>query len=442
MQHQKCRRNRGVILTLKGWNKLQTAKAQAEWKNNAGESFSLEELSDCTHLALHTISKILRRLETVDKSSLQSIFAAFNLVLCKDDYTRPSAPENLEVRGTNHQYDWQKSPDVSVFYSRSQELLQLQHWILEEKCRLVALLGIGGIGKSTLAVKLGLQIKSEFEVLVWRSLQNAPLVEEQLTNILQFCLRALGKKMVLPESFDGKLSKLMECLRLHRCLLILDNVETILSSTQDEQYCPDYEGYGQLLKCIGEVTHSSCVLVTSREKPQEIALLEGDRSKVKSFQLKGLESTAGKELFQHKGQFTGTEEEWQVLINHYGGNPLVLKIVAAGTQQLFNGKITPVLQYVEQGILIFEQIGNLLSSQFQRLSVVEKEVMYWLAINREPVSLTEIAADTVTFTYQHLVPSAIKSLLQRSLIEKSGDRFFLQPFVMEYVTQQLVKGGE
>ncbi|WP_238360597.1 hypothetical protein [Iningainema tapete] len=61
MKQQKTRRNRGVILTLKGWDKLQSAKAEAEWEENGGNNFTLEELSDRTHLALHTISKILGR---------------------------------------------------------------------------------------------------------------------------------------------------------------------------------------------------------------------------------------------------------------------------------------------------------------------------------------------------------------------------------------------
>ncbi|WP_225912815.1 NB-ARC domain-containing protein [Nostoc flagelliforme] len=191
--------------------------------------------------------------------------------LCKEDYTRPSPPSaDLEIRRTNPQYDWQEAPDVSVFYGRSEELLQLRQWILEERCRLVGLLGIGGIGKSTLAVKLGLQIQSEFEVMVWRSLLNAPPVEEQITNILQFLLWALRKEMVIPESFDRKLSKLMECLQSNRCLLILDNVETILSGGQAGQCRPGYEGYGQLLKRLGEVPHISCVLFTSREKPEKL----------------------------------------------------------------------------------------------------------------------------------------------------------------------------
>lgn len=184
MKQEPSRRRRGVILTLKGWDKFQAGKTQVEFDENAGDSFSLEELSDRTRLALHTISRILARLEPVDKSSLQSAFAAFNLELCKSDYTRPSPPDDLEIRHANPQYNWQEAPDVSVFFGRNEELLQLRQWILEERCRLVGLLGIGGIGKSSLAVKLGLQIQSEFEVVVWRSLLNAPPVEAQLTSIL------------------------------------------------------------------------------------------------------------------------------------------------------------------------------------------------------------------------------------------------------------------
>ncbi|MBE9003796.1 hypothetical protein IQ259_01805 [Fortiea sp. LEGE XX443] len=441
MKQQKARRNRGVILTLNGWEKFRDAKAQAEFNENGGDSFSLEELSYRTELSLHTISRILGREEPVDKSSLQFAFAAFRLQLCKGDYTRPNPPEDLVARHANPQYDWSEAPDVSMFFGRSEELLQLRQWILEERCRLVGLIGIGGIGKSTLAVKLGLQIQSEFEVVVWRSLVNAPPVEEQITNILQFLLSALRKEMVIPESFDGKLSKLMECLQANRCLLILDNVETILAGGQAGQYRPGYEGYGQLLKRVGEVPHKSCVLLTSREKLKELIPLEGDRTgvKVKSLPLKGLNTTEGQDLFEQKGQFTGTEREWQVLIEYYGGNPLALKIVAVGTQELFNGKIAPVLEYIEQGTLIFDDIQDLLERQFQRLSAIEEEVMNWLAINREPVSLAELACDVTTSSAKRFVPSAIKSLLRRSLIEKSDEDFFLQPVVMEYTTQRLVE---
>jgi WD40 repeat protein len=440
MKQQPNRRRRGVTLTLKGWDKFQAAKTQAEFDENAGDSFSLEELSDRTHLALHTISRIIGRLEPVDKSSLQSAFAAFKLELCKDDYTRPQPPDDLEIRHTNPQYDWGEAPDVSVFFGRSQELVKIREWILEEKCRLISILGIGGIGKSTLAVKIGLKIQAEFEVVVWRSLQNAPPAEEILSSILQFLLWVLREEIVIPDSFDGKLTKLIECLINHRCLIILDNLETILSDgSQTGHYYSGYENYGQLFKRLAATPHQSCILLTSREKIKELIPLEGEKSTVKSLLLPGLNTQEGQKIFQHKGQFTGTATEWQLLINYYAGNPLALKMVAAGTQEIFNSNITPVLEYMEQGTLIFDDINDLLECQFQRLTVLEEEVMYWLAINREPVSLKELTEDILTSTSKRQLPSVVKSLLQRSLIEKSGDCFFLQPVIMEYTTQRLVE---
>ena len=70
---------------------------------------------------------------------------------------------------------------------------------------------------------------------------------------------------------EGKLT-LMEGLRACCCLLILDNAdEAILSTTrQIGQYRSGYEGYGQLLKAIGEVCYQSCLLLTSCEKPKKM----------------------------------------------------------------------------------------------------------------------------------------------------------------------------
>ncbi|OKH44037.1 hypothetical protein NIES2101_29300 [Calothrix sp. HK-06] len=236
-------------------------------------------------LALHTVSKIMGRTDVVNRGSLQKAFSAFKLELVKSDYTQPTEEsKDVEVRScANPKRDWGEAPDVSIFYNRSAELLQLRRWLLEERCRLVALLGIGGIGKSTLAVKLGLQVQSEFDVVVWRSLHSSPPVGDKLTSILQFSLWSARKEVLIPDSFDGKLSKLIECLSSNRCLIILDNAETILSSGGQTGLCrPGYEGYAQSIKTIAEVPHNSCVILTSTEKPREIGLLEGEATKVKS----------------------------------------------------------------------------------------------------------------------------------------------------------------
>ena len=65
--------------------------------------------------------------------------------------------------------------------------------------------------------------------------------------------------------------------------------------------------------------------------------------------------------------------------------------------------------------------------------------MYWLAINRQPVSLSELQADIITPLSPPKLLEALNSLLRRFLIEKSAACFTFQPVVMEYLTQQLIE---
>jgi hypothetical protein len=62
--------------------------------------------------------------------------------------------------------DWGEALDVPSLYGREQELSTLAHWVVQEHCRLVSVLGLGGIGKSALAVRLMHQVAAHFEVVL------------------------------------------------------------------------------------------------------------------------------------------------------------------------------------------------------------------------------------------------------------------------------------
>lgn len=329
--------------------------------------------------------------------------------------------------------DWGEAIDIAHFYGRTAELSRLQQWIVHDRCRVITLLGMGGMGKTALSVKLAEQLQSEFEYVFWRSLRHAPALKAKLTN----CIKFLSHQQVvtLPASVHEQITDLIEYLRKSRCLLILDNFDTLLQQGQTAgSYRDGYEAYGELLWRLSETQHQSCVIITSREKPSEIAALEGEELPVRTLTLPGLEIEAGQTLLMLKG-LSGSSDEIHQLVETYRGNPLALKIAATSIQDLYNGSIT---QFLAEGTTVFNGISKLLAQHFQRLSSLEQQVMYWLAIHREAVSAATLQAAFVPALLKAKLINVLEMLATRSLVECRSAQFTQQPVVMEYVTEYLI----
>jgi WD40 repeat protein len=369
--------------------------------------------------------------EKVSKNNLQAALERrLQLQQCTgESYSAKSWAVKSELKNqdlfTSHQ-DWGEAIDVSFFYGRQSELATLKQWIVQDQCQLIALLGMGGIGKSACSVKLAQLVETKFEFIIWRSLRNAPPLETLLIDLLAFLSNQQETK--------ADIGRLIHYLRCTRCLIILDNMETILDAQQAGQYRSGYEGYNELLHLLGETKHQSCLILTSREKPSEIASLEGEGLAVRSLRLEGSQEVAFA-LLQAK-RLLGDKAQKQILCERYGNSPLALKIVATSIQELFDGDIS---EFQKQDTVIFNGIRRLLDQQFERLSPLEQTIMYWLAINREWTTIAELEEDIVGAISKRRILESLEYLNGRSLLEKKASSYTQQPVVMEYVTDRLIE---
>lgn len=229
----------------------------------------------------------------VTKNNLRSVLMQHQVIA-----KSPVEPIRSNPFNTTSCVDWGDAIDVSFFYGRNTELTTLEQWILgdsspgkkSQPCRMILLEGVSGIGKTALAVKIAQKVQDRFDFLIWRSLRNAAPIEDILSKWIH--ILSHQQETIIPNTLDDKIIHLLQYLRTSRCLLILDNFETILRlGDLRGRYRDGYEGYGQLLRCIGETSHQSCLIVTSREKPIGLAAKECKTPLVRSLQLTWLNKT-------------------------------------------------------------------------------------------------------------------------------------------------------
>ncbi len=405
----------------------------------AENNFAEKHVKDAGRKLWKILSDILE--ENISKSNLKATFekiytynspdsdviqANFNsnyfnsINFCTTPYPDGIIRRSQHEQQVQAREDLNEAPRRENIYGRMDELEALEKEILKTESPLVTLLGAGGIGKTTLAVKLVAAIKSKFDFIIWRSLSTLPTLEETITNIVDFISH--------PETTDrNNLDLLKHYLRKYRCLIIIDDVQTIfMEGKLPGTYKSGYENYGSWFKNLGEVSHRSCLLLLSREEPRETALL----SNCFSSRLSGL-GVCARKILKEKG--LSGQKQWDRLIEIYKGNPLYLKIVAKAIEDLFSGEVNDFLNY-SQSFLIHD-IYLILKEQLQRLSPSEINLIQLLAEQNKTVSLTELkkvkSVDLVR---------DVESLKRRSLLETqslNGEIWFhLDPLVKEFAKVQ------
>jgi len=126
--------------------------------------------------------------------------------------------------------------DETGFLGRDKEIAQLL-----QLCRgpypVISILGVGGIGKSALAIKVGYDILDlpdcPFDSVVWCSSKTMQLTPSRIVTMKEAISDSLKMLQTVSATISGVVSanpvdELLEYLREFRILIILDNLETVL----------------------------------------------------------------------------------------------------------------------------------------------------------------------------------------------------------------------
>ncbi|WP_341526028.1 NB-ARC domain-containing protein [Nostoc sp. UHCC 0302] len=332
--------------------------------------------------------------------------------------------ENVAESDVELRKNLTEAPPLSSFYGRTQELAQLQQWLIQERCRLVVVHGMGGIGKSALARHLIEQIANKYDSLIWLSLESAPTFQENLIKLVQFLSKG--------EKEEGDIYQLMRYLHHQRCLIVIDAWEEIIGNYSE--YCTEYSVF---IERFAKEAHQSCLLLLSRRKPQNIEILEGQLVRLKK--LVGLPYEEAKEFLKAEG-LSGTDSDLEEFSRRYS-NPWILKRIAQSVHTVFQGNISP---FMDISIFVDDVITDFLNRQFQQLSKVEINLIYWVALRRNKASWNQLVQDSKQLlSYNQLFQTLNELIARHSLIAKStidSEVFYiLDPVILKYTTERFIQ---
>ena len=111
---------------------------------------------------------------------------------------------------------------LTDFVGRKDDVAELKHLITT--CRLVTLIGIGGIGKTRLALQVAAEVKEQFQDGIWL-IEFAALADPALVPLL--VVSPFGIREQVGQSL---LTTLIQTLQSKRLLLVLDNCEHVIAA--------------------------------------------------------------------------------------------------------------------------------------------------------------------------------------------------------------------
>lgn len=369
----------------------------------------------------------IERLQIKYSPSSQIVGINHNLNFCTQNFNQSNhhkISDHINTQSKSLIQDLTLAPQIIHFYSRESELKTLDRWIFTQNARLISVLGLSGLGKTTLVKRFVDRTLDRFEVIIWRNLKFPEPLDSLVNDLLQICHQEPK------ETIRDRLKQLFALFAEKRCLIILDDVQNLFVPGEFAgQYQPEYQDYQNFFQEIAELDHQSHLILVSQEKCAEMECLDEELYPIKSLALSGLDDI---EILNHTG--LQDKDSWLQLINLYQGNPVYLKSMAIFIENIFDGHVAEFL--AENSLVIPQDIQVDFHQLFNRLSPVERQLVLKLSKLAPGETRKKLIASLDLSSIDLM--NGLQSLQKRYLVTKiKGDRilFQLSPVFREYVSR-------
>lgn len=397
--------------------------------------YSEAHVKDVAYQLWQILSKALG--EKVNKNNFRSVIEQCGEL--------QSQPYELDQQQKKQKFKLpERIAPVRNWVGRSQELDALKSQILDPNTRSVTItavcvVGLAGVGKTTLASQLLRQFQLEESPFVkagWESLRSITGKPPRFDDIVDHLLFELSNGEITPavtilDDYFKKTERLIQILREFPCLIVIDNAETVLKVKQAHlagYFANDWAEYAWFLQQLAEADHKSKVIFTSRE-----TLAQLQNQVTNTFKLGGLDLEAALHLLQ-SFNLIGTEIELKELAQRYEGHPKALEIVSAIVQEDFQGNVREFL--INRKWLLVRDLETLVDEVIDRLSQEEYLCLSCISVYQTteyPLHATGIQAQMPNMNRREIEENIILALRRRQLLNyNSPDQSYqIHPLIQE-----------